>query len=431
MKIPKDIIVDPDRNTVYVVPAVALSLFVFAYSTRFGQVSILALYGLWFLPLAVAPRIALVRPWAIALLLVLPAVFVLSTVWSDVPSATLRAGIQYGTTIVCALVAARIVSVPNLALGGTVGGVLVLLYSAANGSYSFDYIDGSYAFNGAFSSKNQLGYYATLSILFGSSLIWGFRSNALLYPVAVAATALGSVMLIMSDSATSLLSAVAAFAAIVLVRVLPTLAPGPRRAAMWLVIGGCGALGLTAYRLGAFDAVLAVFGKDSSLTGRTYLWNQALEFGAQQPFLGTGYNAFWTHGRLEAENLWEIFYITGRTGFHFHNLLIETYVGTGLLGLALVVCTCVLLLVLPIAATLGPAPGGSVMLCTGLSVLFLVRSVAEVDFVTPYTAGSFLVPFVILYLIDRNAIFGRAIRQARAARAARRQRPMHVPELSR
>lgn len=426
MKIPKDIIVDPARNTAYVVPAVALSLFVFAYSIRFGQISILAFYAVWFLPLVVAPRILLVRPWAVALLLIVPGVFAASTLWSDASATTLRAGIQYGTTVVCALIAARIVSVPNLALGGTIGGLLVLLYSAANGGYSFDYIDGSYAFNGAFSSKNQLGYYATLSILFASSLVWGFRSRPLLYPLAAAVTVLGIVMLLMSNSATSLLSAFAAFGAIALAGTLPRLAPGPRRAAVTLVLSGGVAMGLAAYRLGAFDAVLGAFGKDSTLTGRTYLWNQALTFGAEQPFLGIGYSAFWVRGRPEAETLWETFYITGRTGFHFHNLLIETYVGTGLLGLALVAALCVLLFVLPISATLGPAPDGSVMLCTGLSVLFLVRSVAEVDFVTPYTAGTFLVPFIILYLTDRSAVLGRAVRRARAVRTAGR-----LPEFAR
>lgn len=161
----------------------------------------------------------------------------------------------------------------------------------------------------------------------------------------------------------------------------------------------CGAA-LAAFRAGVFDAVLAAFGKDSTLTGRTYLWNQAIEIGARNPTFGLGYNAFWTHGRPEAEQLWEEFFITGRTGFHFHNLLIESYVALGILGLILVGGICVLLVAMPITAILQRRGTGSVMICSGLSLLFLVRSGAEVDFITAYTAGSFLVSFVIVHLFD-------------------------------
>lgn len=50
MRISKASLVRPGANEVYGIFALALSLFVFAYSARFGQVSILAYYGLW-LPL--------------------------------------------------------------------------------------------------------------------------------------------------------------------------------------------------------------------------------------------------------------------------------------------------------------------------------------------------------------------------------------------
>src|SRR3546814_13785133 len=50
MRIAKSALVDPRHNEIYAVAAVALSFFVFAYSTRFGQVSIIAYYGVW-LPL--------------------------------------------------------------------------------------------------------------------------------------------------------------------------------------------------------------------------------------------------------------------------------------------------------------------------------------------------------------------------------------------
>ncbi|MES0864714.1 O-antigen ligase family protein [Ruegeria sp. SCPT10] len=417
-------IIDPERNTAYVVPAVVVSMVTFAYSVNFGPVVILAFYGCWILPFALAPRILMARPGPVVLLLLVPFFFALSVFWSDAPSTTLRASIQYGITFFAGLVAARITSVANLALGGTIGSLLILTYSAMNGGYSYDYIDGSYAFNGAFSSKNQLGYFATLAIVFSLSLIWVFRTRGALIPISALTGAMGVVMLWMSDSATSLLSAFAAFSAILFVGFVLLLAPWLRRAAVFLAVTGGAAMAVASYRLGAFDAVLAAFGKDSSLTGRTYLWSKAFEFGADQPVLGLGYNAFWTRGRPEAEVLWQEFYISGRTGFHFHNLLIETYVGTGLVGLGLVVGLCLLLILMPLRAALGRGGVGSLMLISGLSVLFVVRSVAEVDFVTPHTVGTFLVAFALVRLFDHNRDVRHATRLAMPT-----QRPRNATEI--
>lgn len=411
-------IVDPEQNAVFAVPAIVLSMIVFAYSVNFGPISILAFYACWLAPFVMAPRILLGRPGPVLLLLIVPFFFALSILWSDVPGTTLRAAIQYGITFFAGLVAARITSAGNLALGGAIGGLLVLAYSAVNGGYSYDYIDGDFAFNGAFSSKNQLGYFATLAILFSLSLVWIFQTQRALQPLAFLTAGVGFAMLWLSDSATSLLSAFAAFAAIIFMRVVLALAPWLRRTVVFLVLTGSVAMAFASIRLGAFDAVLAAFGRDSSLTGRTYLWSQALEFGAAKPVLGLGYNAFWTHGRPTAEMLWEEFYITARTGFHFHNLLIETYVGTGLVGLALVLGLCLLLFVMPLSAALARGSVGSLMLMSGLAILFLVRSAAEVDFITPHTVGSFLVAFILLRLFDHN----RSVRHA-----VRLSRPMQQP----
>ena len=50
MKIPKSILIDPDRNETYGIFAVVVSIIAFAYSPNFGQILILAYYAVW-LPL--------------------------------------------------------------------------------------------------------------------------------------------------------------------------------------------------------------------------------------------------------------------------------------------------------------------------------------------------------------------------------------------
>ncbi len=155
-----------------------------------------------------------------------------------------------------------------------------------------------------------------------------------------------------------------------------------------VVIGVVGVIG--ALQIGAVDAVLGVFGKDSTLTGRTYLWQQGIEAVRQNPVLGVGYQGYWVPGFADAERLWDDFFITGRSGFHFHNTFIEVTVETGLIGLALL---CMIMLTnvfghLSAMLSRNRDPG-STLLCA-LSVLLLMRAFVEVDVLFPYQIGSFL-----------------------------------------
>lgn len=409
MRLPRRWIYDPTRNAGFAAPAVALSVFVFAYSVLFGPILVLAFYACWLPAFLVSPRILLDRPTNVAPLLALPAAAVMSTLWSDAFSVTLRASIQYATTVVCGLIAARLVSVPSLCLGGAVGGAVVLLYSAGAGDYAYNSVDGSYAFRGAFGSKNQLGYFATLVLMFSTTILFLFRAGFLLRIGALAAAALALVMLAMSDSATSILSVGATFVVIAAFRFLVGLGPRQRAAVIAAAAAGAAAAAVAALRLGAFASTLGAFGKDETLTGRTYLWNRGVEIGSGQPWLGHGYDAFWTKGRPEAEELWREFYIASRTGFHFHNVYIEAFVGLGALGLVLTGFLALALLLIPIRAALRPLAGGSTIILAGLSLLFLIRSTVEVDFLTPHTAGAFLVPFVLLKLADAGRVGSRRV----------------------
>lgn len=58
------------------------------------------------------------------------------------------------------------------------------------------------------------------------------------------------------------------------------------------------------------------------------------------------------------------------------------------------------LLILPLRVMMNRYATGGAMLCSGLAFMFLVRSTVEIDYFTPYTAGSFLVPFVLLKMSD-------------------------------
>jgi exopolysaccharide production protein ExoQ len=78
--------------------------------------------------------------------------------------------------------------------------------------------------------------------------------------------------------------------------------------------------------------LLALLGRDSSLSGRTEIWKQAWQFIVQRPVSGWGYAAFWRG--LDGESF-EIAAALRYVVFHAHNGFLEIWLELGLPGLAL------------------------------------------------------------------------------------------------
>lgn len=390
MKIRKAILIDPDQNFWFGVVAVALSVFVFAYSARFGPVSILSYYALW-LPLILVDYRRVLGNYARNYWIVGFGLFAcLSVFWSDAPSATARAAVQYLSHIVCALIVARVVGVRTLALGAITGIGLVLLYSLAFGSYSYDPIDGSYSFVGAFTSKNQVGFYASLGLYFAFAWIVVLRERGLSRVLAIVVAAVSAYVLLASQSATSIIATVAILALGVALEVALRFSPEVRKVLLAFGIAlGIGSA-FVALNMGALDALLGAFGKDATLTGRTYLWSEGLRTAGERPLLGVGYYAYWVQGFSEAERLWDEFFIENRGGFHFHNTYIEVLVELGAIGLILIAIVMMRILAGHLSRLLKDARNPNSIIMFGIAALLLIRSFVEVDFMHPYAIGSFL-----------------------------------------
>ncbi len=393
MRIAKTALVSPGRNNIFAIPAVALSLFVFAYSSRFGQVSILFYYAIW-LPLVMVDYRRVLGGYGKYGWIFAFGVFAcLSLFWSAAPAVTARAGLQYLSHIICALIAMRIVDIRGLTLGMVTGTGLVLLYSLLFGVYHFDPLDGTYSFVGAFASKNQLGFYASLGVYFSFACVLVLRERG---PWLVPAGFVGLIAcysLYAAQSATSALTTVAVLAASLGLQVLAMLSPKNRQMVFLagVVLGAVALVG--AVYGGAVDSVLGIFGKDSTLTGRTYLWQQGIGAAGAYPFIGVGYQAYWVQGFSEAERLWEEFYIGSRSGFHFHNTFIETMVETGVIGL-LLLCSVLLITVGGhLRRLLSQAHAVEAPILFGVAFLLLMRAFVEVDILNPYHVGSFLLYF--------------------------------------
>ncbi|ESY68308.1 O-antigen ligase family protein [Mesorhizobium sp. M0051] len=393
MKIPKSLLIDPEKNSVYGAFAVAVSIWAFSYSVIFGQVLILAYYAVW-LPLILVDYRRFMRQLSSAWLPLLFAAYVCSSVvWSQAPGVTARTAVQYFSHIACAYVAARTVSVRTLTIGALVGIFVVLIYSLKVANYSEDVLDGTVNFVGAFASKNQIGFVGSLGIYFCAVFLAFYRRGRLSLILTAPVVLLSAYVLIVSHSATSMASIPAVLALVALLAMSKLLSRRYRRVIFLIGAGLLVVVAFVALNLGLMDFVLGIFGKDSTLTGRTYLWEQGWNAVQKSPILGVGYAAYWVQGFAEAERLWNEFYITTRTGFHFHNTYIEALVELGFVGATLVSLIMLRTLYGHIAAVIFRTWQADSVILAGVMVLLLIRSFVEVEILNPYIMGSFLMYF--------------------------------------
>lgn len=390
MRIAKSALIEPDRNDLYGTIAVALSFFVFAYSSRFGQISILAYYGVWFPLVMIDYRRVLGNYTRYLWIFGFSMIAVLSSFWSDAMSVSMRASIQYVTHIICALIAMRVISIQTLTRGAIAGVIVVLLYSMVFGVYLSDALDGTYSFVGAFSSKNQLGFYASLGVIFAGCSILVLRQRGLWFVASIFAGLISAYCLMASQSATSVITTAAVVALVIGFKPLGMLSPRNRKMVFFVMVGAAGLLVVASLQFGLLDAILGIFGKDTTLTGRTYLWQQGIEAARTAPIFGVGYQGFWVIGFFDAERLWNDFFITNRSGFHFHNTYIELAVENGLVGLFLLGMVLFATLIGHLKRVLVQDDDPQALVLFAICALLIVRSFVEIDIIFPYQIGSFL-----------------------------------------
>jgi O-antigen ligase len=182
------------------------------------------------------------------------------------------------------------------------------------------------AWRGLWTEKNTLGINMDLGfIACAAAAMLEPRRRALW----IAGAGLCLVLVLGSTSKTALLSGLLGGCALALVAIM-------RRGPLGKVIGTFGAaaaaLTLAAVLLTASDALLALLGKDATLTGRTHIWTAVMNRIQLRPWLGWGYGAVWSDTDPWAPLAW----ITKQAGFrayHAHNSWLEQWLGLGLLGL--------------------------------------------------------------------------------------------------
>lgn len=321
-------------------------------------------------------------------LLLAPAFALLSTIWSEAPGISLKYSIELWLTAAAGIGLATAQRPTAVIKGLCLGFLLYLgLSFVAGKSTDVGVGAGGEAFVGLGEGKNMFADMAAAGALLSmTSCFIGVRQRSLFWTILGLAAAIGDAALMIKGRSAGATITFALGVILLLTTMLVSLAPRAVRATlMVLALASAGAFALAFGNLSQFlvSSAEQFFGKDPTLTGRTYLWYRAHDLIAAKPWQGTGYFAFWRQGNTDAEGLWQFAGITGREGFNFHNSLIELSVEIGYIGAAVF---CIVAAVSLIALTRRFLTRPSIPLCFWITyfVCALVRAPTEAVGYSPF-----------------------------------------------
>lgn len=266
-----------------------------------------------------------------------------SVLWSTSRIDSLKGGVELGLTLLAAILLSGSPR-PQMILRGVAGAFAVYLaISLVAGGTTKMGLHGT-AFSGLSASKNLLADIAATGAIFSAGAAWlALRDRAWLWVTALCGVlGLALLTLVMAKSAGAMVSLAVGLGALAFLAGVRSLESGLR--ALLVCLGGIFVVVFAFLHRPISDAlvqyVTALFDKDPTLTGRTYIWERGYELVRERPLLGQGFGAFWRQGNPDAEGLWQYAGIQQRSGFTFHNSVLEVLVqlgwtGVGLLGLVL------------------------------------------------------------------------------------------------
>src|SRR6185312_2146813 len=346
--------------------------------------------------------------------LAFPALAILSKYWSDAPSESFKHGLEYFLTVLGGLILtsrrnqrstmfAVFLAFAAYSVGSLLWGGRIAIGNVADAALS-----------GLSASKNEecsiVTSGALISLLcFAAGIQRSSRRQCL---VAGAIFLVQAYLAVLTKSAGFTVSFVIGVMVFLLLAALGRVRRSTR--ALWVGLGAVASVTVLAISLVLMNFVLnlltTLLEKDSTLTGRTYIWSRARDLIAERPALGHGFAAFWQQGNLDAEGLWQFGHIPERSGFNFHNTGYEVLVSLGWLGLILFALTVIVgLLRLTASYVRKPA------LCTCFWIAFSLHVVTSMPFETMGTY-EFNYETVLLFAgfasfrPKRESAFGRAPR---------------------
>lgn len=259
---------------------------------------------------------------------------------------------------------------------------------------------------GIFPSKNTLGKNMVILWAVAFAVLLDSGSHRYLRTAGFGVSALAAWLALTSNSVTAVL--LVATSSLILIGGAVILRGGMLRASrlsiLFALLGSAiliASVTLPFQPTNPVDMVLSHFGKDSTLTGRTVLWEYAEDQIRERPFLGVGAGGFWRYH--ESPLIQRIFFEFSKGPwdvFNFHNSYYEISVHQGLIGLGLVIAPLVwgIFIIGRWALTDGTIPAVYVF---AHMLIVLARTFTEADF---------LRPFVLFHMIFWIGVFA-AVRE--------------------
>lgn len=375
------------------------SLTCLALGVGFGQVFTATFLLCWLLYALAWPTRALNQLLQVRLPWLFPLLALSSVLWSQAPGETLRTAVQLLTVTAFGILIARAQPARSFIAAVMCMMLVSVLLGTAGGGTAVIGMTGESALVGVFGSKNNLATMVSFMVIAACAVLPDRRQPWALRLLAVLCCVLGPIFMLLAKSLSATITltiSLACFAVFALLARLPArVRPLFLVSAILLGLGGLGLFWLL-QATGAWDELLRAAGKNSTLTGRVFIWQRAAQLIDLRPVFGIGYEAFWLRESVEAEGIWRLAMVSGRYGFSFHNLYYEVAIALGMLGATILIGT---LLAVAVAVVVKACrqPGIEQAFFVAVIVMMFMRAFVEVDFVRPFSLGSLMLPIFWVY----------------------------------
>lgn len=263
-------------------------------------------------------------------ILLLPALIVLSSLWSIDPILTLRRSTFFTLSTLMAIYLGERFTLEDFA-GLFAQALCWFMFASIATSLVFPakVLDPAHdgAWRGLTIHKNVFGECMAVAVLL--LMLVHFRRHRVMRVFFLVASI---VLLILAHSVTPTISCGIVIVAVPLLRRVSRLRIKERYFAYTFLVGAVGLV--VAFIVSDSASLLAMFGKDSTLSGRAQLWTLVMQTIWQRPILGYGYDAFWEGFRGASRGILEQ---TGWLVPMAHNGYLDLWLSLGLVGLCVFV----------------------------------------------------------------------------------------------
>lgn len=321
--------------------------------------------------------------------LIIPLFCIISAMWAPSAPDAIRKGMLFALTSVVAVYAATRLS------GRQILTIFMLVeFIAAAFSYQAQgIIDG--AWTGIFGQKNAMAVHMFVLYVCSLAVLLDKGSSKWLRLFALLAAPAGLGLILLAKSATTTIMVLGATGAILGHAFLWQPAARIRHLRLLMVmivsvLGLAGALYLFGFmNFDAKDSLLNALGKDSTLTGRTYLWATAERTMAEHPLTGVGADGFWRSDYGLANSILRYFHYEQYVKFSFHNSYLENGVAFGYPGYWATVFIAAWAILRPGINWLRNQTTINAAFLI-LAVMVIIRSTTEIDLALEFSATATL-----------------------------------------